>query len=79
MLHITLINAEETQLMVAKAGYSLRGFARDVGVSSGYLSEILRNKRTPSPMIAQKIAKGLNVDVEDIFLFEMVDTATVKQ
>lgn len=79
MLGITLIDSKNTQLDIAKSGYTLRGFSRHIGISSGYLSEVLKERKAPSPVVAQKIASGLNKKVDDIFLFEMVDTANIKR
>lgn len=46
---------------------SLKQLGNEVGVTSQYLSSVLRGKANPSPNLAKKIADCLNVSVEDIF------------
>jgi len=60
-------NLEQTRLEIAKTGKSLRSFSKDIGISQGYLSQILCGKKKPSPTIAYKISNGLGVGFEDIF------------
>ncbi|PHG46047.1 helix-turn-helix transcriptional regulator [Bacillus wiedmannii] len=45
--------------------------AKKVGITRQYLSEIENRKKQPSVIIAMKIAKVLNTNVENIF-FEQV-------
>jgi transcriptional regulator with XRE-family HTH domain len=42
--------------------YSLRSFARDLRLSPSCVSEILNNKRSPSPKNVRKIAEKLALD-----------------
>lgn len=49
--------------------YSLRAFARDLGVRSSRLSEIFNGKAGLSPDKASKYAKNLNLSKEDTDLF----------
>jgi len=75
---ITLVVMElrdrrEIRILIAKTGQSLRGFSKMIGVSQPYLSQILSGKQKPSATVAYKIAKGLNLDIEDIFLTKMID------
>lgn len=44
--------------------YSLRAFARDLGVSSGRLSEILNFRRRVTPLQAAKFAERLKLTRE---------------
>lgn len=78
MLRITLKNGDETRVLIAKAGKSLRSFASSIGISHCYLSQVINNKRTPSPGVAHKIAKELGQEIDDIFLVKMVDKSTGK-
>ncbi len=55
------------RILVAKKGYSLRACFERISVSHGYLSQVLNGKRNPSPVVARKIAEGLDQDIEDIF------------
>jgi len=72
-MQITLINSAETRLLIAKTGESLRSFSKRIGISQGYLSQILSMKKKPSANVAYKIARGLNVDIEEIFLIKVND------
>ncbi|PEF36173.1 helix-turn-helix domain-containing protein [Bacillus wiedmannii] len=64
------------RLAIAKMGRSLRGFAKEIGISHAYLSQILNGRHNPSPTIANKIANGLQVEIEEIFLVKVVDVTT---
>lgn len=72
-LKIILKNSVKTRLMIAKKGESLRTFSSRIGISQGYLSQILSMKKNPSASVAYKITKGLNVEMEEIFLLKMND------
>ncbi|MED2837525.1 helix-turn-helix domain-containing protein [Bacillus wiedmannii] len=52
-------------------GMSQEKLAKEVKISRQYLLEIENEKKQPSVIIAIKIAKVLNIKVEDIF-FECV-------
>lgn len=52
-------------------GMSQERLAKEVGISRQYLSGIENSKKQPSVIIAMKIAKALNVTVEDIFFETM--------
>lgn len=75
MIIFTLKNALKTRLLIAEHG-SLRQFSKKVGLSHCYLSQILTGKRNPSPFAAYKIASGLSLKIEDIFLSKLVDNQT---
>ncbi len=49
--------------------YSLRGFARHLGVSPSALSEILNSKRVPSYQLSMKLVRGLGLSSAQIRLF----------
>lgn len=76
MLTITLKNGLKTRISIAEKGRSMRGFAKDIDISHAYLSHILNKKRNPSPAVAHKIARGLEKEIEDIFLIQTVDVTT---
>lgn len=61
----------ELRGLIAKNGHTLRSFSKSSGISLSYLSLIINNKAIPSPKMAKKIADNLNVDIEDIFEFEV--------
>lgn len=79
MLKIRFKDKSRVRLMIAEKGESLRGFSDRVGISQGYLSQLLLDKKQPSPKTACKIADGLNVDVKDIFLIESIDESIDKE
>jgi transcriptional regulator with XRE-family HTH domain len=68
MVELRIKDSSRVRLMIAKTGQSLRGFASEIGISHTYLSQVLSGKRNPSPTTGNKIAKGLGLKVEDIFL-----------
>lgn len=73
---IELRDSASTRIKIAETGNSLRGYSESIGISHAYLSQILNNKRNPSATVGHKIAKGLNLDIEDIFLIKTVDEVT---
>lgn len=44
------------------AGHNQQSFAKLVGISASYLSEIERGRYQPSPALLRRIADALNVD-----------------
>lgn len=42
--------------------YSMRAFARDVGIAPGRMSEILSGKKLPGKILIEKISSALNLD-----------------
>lgn len=73
MVEVKLKDRAFTRLLIAKTGKSLRAFSSDVGMSQAYLSQILRGSKNPSPTIAYKMATGLNLNIDDIFLVNVID------
>lgn len=71
MVIISLKNRTKILAMIAKNGKNLNSFADEIGISSGYLSQILNGKKNPSPKIAHKIAKGIGVNLEEVFLIKV--------
>lgn len=70
MLEVVKNEKFDFRLLIAKKGISQKEFARSIGISNSYLSQIINKKRNPSPWMAGKIARGLKVEVEDIFFIE---------
>ncbi|MGX0339516.1 transcriptional regulator with XRE-family HTH domain [Staphylococcus haemolyticus] len=68
---MTKIKVLELRGLIAKNGHTLRSFSKSSGISLSYLSLIVNNKATPSPKMAKRIAGNLNVDIEDIFEFDL--------
>lgn len=79
MLKVEFKDRDETRLAIAKTGMSLRQFSNSIGISQPYLSLLLSGEKNPSPTIAGKIAMGLGVELEDIFLIKMTDISISKE
>ena len=73
MVVMELKDRAMVRVMIAKTGKSLRRFSEDIDISQPYLSQILNGTHKPSPTVAYKIAKGLNKEIEDIFLLKVID------
>ncbi|HHW4764682.1 helix-turn-helix transcriptional regulator [Staphylococcus aureus] len=52
-------------------GYNIKELAKNVGISTTYLNLIMKNKKTPSPKMAKRIADALGVEIKEIFEFEI--------
>ncbi|MCE5023389.1 helix-turn-helix domain-containing protein [Staphylococcus simulans] len=52
-------------------GLNLSDLSRETEVGISYLSQIVNGKKVPSPKLAKKIANALDVEIEDIFEFEL--------
>jgi len=59
-----------------KAGYGLRAFARKIGMSSAYLSQLESGDRNPSPETAKKIVEAIGVGFDDLFLIVSESSAS---
>lgn len=56
------------KVIFAENDISQREFAKRIGISEGTLSLIVRGKSIPTLQVAFKIAKGLDLKVEDIWI-----------
>lgn len=68
MVDVSQLNIELIKNKIFLKGMSQRAFAEFVGISSATLSLFLTGKNKPSGRTAGKIAKGLNIKVEELFL-----------
>lgn len=50
-----------------RAGFSLRGLARDVGISASMLSQIETGKSSPSVSTLYAITSALGISIQDVF------------
>jgi transcriptional regulator with XRE-family HTH domain len=50
-----------------RAGKTQEGLARELGITSAYLSNLENGKRTPSPKIMEELARALSVPLEELF------------
>lgn len=64
-----LDNQKAKKLMFIK-GFNVSSLADEVGVGISYISQILNGKRSPSPKLAKKIAETLEVEIEELFIFD---------
>jgi transcriptional regulator with XRE-family HTH domain len=51
-------------------GFSQRSLAKQIDVTSGYISQIINGERNPSGKIAKNICNALNVPFEEIFFID---------
>ncbi|MCJ1787577.1 helix-turn-helix transcriptional regulator [Staphylococcus warneri] len=65
------INSNRLKRAMFLQGYNISELASELGVGVSYLSQILNNKKTPSPKLAKNIADTLGVEIKDIFDFEV--------
>lgn len=68
-MNIYIKNHYLKKIMFLK-GYNLSQLAIDTDVSLSYMSLIINGKRNPSAKLAKKIAEILEVEIEDLFIFE---------
>ncbi|PTI99137.1 helix-turn-helix transcriptional regulator [Staphylococcus simulans] len=66
-----LINSNIFKKAMFLKGLNLSELSIKTEVSTTYLSQIVNGKKVPSPKLAKKIANALDVEIEDIFEFEL--------
>lgn len=59
------------EMALMKLGYTQRSFAKKIGISSPYLSQIIKGDRNPSPKVAKKIFDALEKNFDDIFFIHL--------
>lgn len=52
-------------------GFNLSDLSKETGVGISYLSQIINGKKIPSPKLAKKISDSLNIEIEELFNFEI--------
>lgn len=57
------------KLMIVK-GFTQRGLAKKIGISSPYATQVVNGTRNPGPKIAKDIADSLEVEFNDIFFIK---------
>ncbi|MFW0762009.1 helix-turn-helix domain-containing protein [Staphylococcus cohnii] len=68
---IVTINETLIKKVMFINGFNLSDLAHETGVGVSYLSQIVNGKKIPSPKLAKKTADVLQVDVEELFEFEI--------
>lgn len=61
---IELLNVEFGRKCEKNKSYSLRAFARDLGVQAATLSHIMKRKRVPSPDFKEKVYAALKLSID---------------
>lgn len=67
---IDLLNIEFDRRAAKNPQYSLRAFARDLGVQAATMSHIMKRKRVPGQAFREKVYEGLHLSVEQKKLLE---------
>ncbi|MFH2146005.1 MAG: helix-turn-helix transcriptional regulator [Candidatus Omnitrophota bacterium] len=68
------IKHNKIQKILAKKNLSQNGFAMKLGVSSGYMSQLMSGVRNPSPILREKILAELKMDESGFDeIFELKD------
>mgnify|MGYP001940365588 CR=1 FL=1 len=52
-------------------GFNLSDLSKETGVGISYLSQIINGKKIPSPKLAKKISDSLNIEIKELFNFEI--------
>lgn len=65
-------------LILARRNYSQNGLARSLGISSGYMSQLMKGVRRPSPRLRRKMLRVLQMkDFDELFEIEEVGVAAL--
>jgi transcriptional regulator with XRE-family HTH domain len=57
---------ERLRKLRANKGYTQQAFADKIGVSQAYINQMEKGKRVPSMKVFVKIAKALNVKLDEL-------------
>ena len=69
-----ILNAVAVWRLLDQRGISQNELARLVGISSGYMSDLMSGKRSPSPHMRRGIQQALGVtDFDDLFIIQRID------
>jgi transcriptional regulator with XRE-family HTH domain len=66
-VQVKLKNQREFKCIIAKKGFSQRGFAKEIKMSYEYLNQIANGRLSPSGKAAKKITDALGLEFDDIF------------
>ncbi|HDD7007801.1 TPA: helix-turn-helix transcriptional regulator [Staphylococcus aureus] len=66
-----LANTRKFKEAMFSKGFNLSDLSRETGVGISYLSQIINGKKIPSPKLAKKMAEVLQVEVNELFEFEV--------
>ncbi len=69
-----MLNRNVVYQLLGRRNISQRGLAKSLGVSSGYLTQLLNGDRCPSATLRQKMLQVMNpLTFDDLFLMEHQD------
>ncbi|HFQ1509587.1 TPA: helix-turn-helix domain-containing protein [Staphylococcus aureus] len=66
-----LANTRKFKEAMFLKGFNLSDLSRETGVGISYLSQIINGKKISSPKLAKKMAEVLQVEVNELFEFEV--------
>ncbi|WP_394868426.1 helix-turn-helix domain-containing protein [Staphylococcus haemolyticus] len=66
-----VINTKKLQKAMFLKGYTLTDLSNQTDVGVSYLSQVINNKKKASPKLAKNIANALDVEIKDLFYFEV--------
>ncbi|EOB8486790.1 helix-turn-helix domain-containing protein [Staphylococcus aureus] len=66
-----LANTRKFKEAMFLKGFNLSDLSRETGIGISYLSQIINGKKIPSPKLAKKMAEVLQVEVNELFEFEV--------
>lgn len=66
-----LANTRKFKEAMFLKGFNLSDLSRETGVGISYLSQIINGKKIPSPKLAKKMVEVLQVEVNELFEFEV--------
>lgn len=69
-----LANTRKFKEAMFLKGFNLSDLSRETGVGISYLSQIINGKKIPSPKLAKKMAEVLQVEVNELFEFEVKES-----
>ena len=64
-----VVNADALWECLRRQHLSHGKFAKKVGISAGYLSQLIGGDRSPSPAVTRRMLEVLNVEFDRIFRF----------
>ncbi|PTJ95623.1 helix-turn-helix domain-containing protein [Staphylococcus simulans] len=69
-MDVYIYNKKVKKMMFLK-GWNMTEMANLIGVSTSYFSQIMNKRKKPSTKLAKKIADALDVEIKDLFEFDV--------
>ena len=70
MINLSIKDSHKIKMLIAMDGNNLKSFSEKVDISYSYFISVLSGRYKPSVRTANKIAQGLNKDINDLFNIE---------